>query len=213
MSAASPIRRSEPQITGGRLLSLDVLRGFDMFWIIDADGVVEGLRNISNSGVIKFVADQLEHRAWEGFHFEDLIFPMFIFIVGISTVFSLTKTIQQSGRNAALRRIFRPTALLYLLGIFYYGGFSTPFRDIRLLGVLQRIALCYLFAAVLFCYLEPKRLVAVCVIILVGYWALMTFVPVPGGRISPKEKTWQIISTNTTFRCANTTAITTRRVC
>jgi len=180
MSVASPIPGSETQTTSPRLLSLDVLRGFDMFWIIGAAGLVEGLRNISDSGAIRFVADQLEHRPWEGFHFEDLIFPLFIFIVGISTVFSLTKTIRQSGRNAALRRIFRRAALLYLLGIFYYGGFSTPFRDIRLLGVLQRIALCYLFAALLFCYVRPRGLVAICMILLVGYWALMTFVPVPG---------------------------------
>ena len=177
---ASPIAGPEPETASQRLVSLDALRGFDMFWIIGAAGLVEGLRKISDTGPIKFVADQLEHRAWEGLHFEDLIFPLFIFIVGISVVFSLTKTIQQSGRNTALKRIIRRTILLYLLGIIYYGGFATPFEDIRLLGVLQRIALCYLFAALLFCYLKPRGLVAVCVVLLVGYWALMTFVPVPG---------------------------------
>ncbi|MGO9060267.1 MAG: acyltransferase family protein [Candidatus Binataceae bacterium] len=177
---ASPIAGPEPETANQRLVSLDALRGFDMFWIIGAAGLVEGLRKISDTGPIKFVADQLEHRAWEGLHFEDLIFPLFIFIVGISVVFSLTKTIQQSGRNTALKRIIRRTILLYLLGIIYYGGFATPFEDIRLLGVLQRIALCYLFAALLFCYLKPRGLVAVCVVLLVGYWALMTFVPVPG---------------------------------
>ena len=179
-TVAAPLAGPETQTASQRLVSLDVLRGFDMFWIIGAASLVAGLRQISDSGPIKFVADQLEHQDWEGVHFEDLIFPLFIFIVGVSVVFSLSKTIQQSGRNAALKRIFRRAVLLYLLGIIYYGGFAAQFEHIRLLGVLQRIALCYLFAALLFCYLKPQGLLVVCVGLLVGYWALMTLVPVPG---------------------------------
>lgn len=179
-AAVSPIIVSETQITSPRLLSLDALRGFDMLWIIGAESLVKGLRKISGSGPIEFVADQLEHVAWQGFHFEDLIFALFIFIVGISLVFSLTRALQQSPRGAAVKRIVRRAVVLYLLGIFYYGGFSTPFHDIRLVGVLQRIALCYFFAALLFCYLKPESLIAVCAGLLIGYWALMTFVPVPG---------------------------------
>jgi len=171
-----------------RLVSLDALRGFDMFWIIGAESLVKGLRRISDAGPIKFVADQLEHKPWAGFHFEDLIFPLFIFIVGISAVFSLTKTIQQAGQREALKRVFRRTLLLYLLGVFYYGGLAASFEGIRLLGVLQRIALCYFFAALLLCYLQPGHLVAVCVGLLLGYWVLMTFVPVPGaGRANFAE--------------------------
>jgi len=176
---ASSIASSETHTTSQRLLSLDALRGFDMFWIIGAEGLVEGLRKISDRGPIKFVANQLEHKAWEGLHFEDLIFPLFVFIVGVSIVFSLTKTLQESPRSAVLKRIFRRAGLLYLLGIIYNGGFATAFNDIRLLGVLQRIALCYLFATILFCYLKPCGLVTVCVALLIGYWALMTFLPVP----------------------------------
>ncbi|MHB8519174.1 MAG: acyltransferase family protein [Limisphaerales bacterium] len=179
-TVASPNASSGTQTSSPRLLSLDALRGFDMFWIIGADGLVEGLRKISDIGPIKLLANQLQHQAWEGFHFEDLIFPLFVFIVGVSLVFSLTKTIQQHGRAAALSRVFRRAALMYVLGIFYYGGFATPFERIRLLGVLQRIALCYFFAALLFCYLKPRGLVAAAAGLLLGYWALMTFVPVPG---------------------------------
>jgi predicted acyltransferase len=177
----TPQAQSSPAATttSQRLLSLDALRGFDMFWIIGAEGLVEGLNKITDSGPIRIVADQLQHKPWEGFHFEDLIFPMFVFIVGVSLVFSLTKTIESSGRGAAVARILRRSILLYLLGIFYYGGFSTPFERIRLLGVLQRIAICYLFAGILFCYLKPRALAAVCGGILIGYWALMSFVPVP----------------------------------
>jgi len=163
-----------------RLLSLDALRGFDMFWIVGAEALVHGLQKFTESGPIGLLADQLRHKAWAGFHFEDLIFPLFVFIVGVSLVLSLTKTLEQSGRRAAILRILRRSALLYLLGILYYGGFSTPFEKIRLLGVLQRIALCYLFASLLFCYLKPKALAGVCVGLLLGYWALLSFVPVPG---------------------------------
>ena len=151
-----------------------------MFWIVGAEGLVEGLRKITDSGPIRILADQLEHKPWAGFHFEDLIFPLFVFIIGVSLVFSLTKTIAQSGRRAAVIRILRRSALLYLLGLFYYGGFATPFERIRLLGVLQRLALCYLFASLLFCYLKPKALAGVCAGLLIGYWALLSFVPVPG---------------------------------
>jgi predicted acyltransferase len=70
--------------------------------------------------------------------------------------------------------------LLFLLGIFYYGGFSKPFDEIRLVGVLQRIALAYLFAGLIFCFVGRVGQVALCAGLLLGYWALMTFVPVPG---------------------------------
>jgi len=72
-----------------RLMSLDALRGFNMFWIVGADSLVKGLENISTSktGLLQGLADQLSHAKWEGFHFEDLIFPMFVFMVGVSLVF------------------------------------------------------------------------------------------------------------------------------
>lgn len=172
MTAAAPVTQ--------RLLSLDALRGFDMFWIVGAEELVRGLEKITTNGPLAVLADQLRHKAWAGFHFEDLIFPLFVFIVGVSLVFSLTKALEKAGRRAAIIRIVRRFVMLYLLGILYYGGLSTPFEKIRLLGVLQRLALCYLFASLLFIYLKPKALVGVCVGLLVGYWALLSFVPVPG---------------------------------
>jgi predicted acyltransferase len=164
-----------------RLMSLDALRGFDMFWIIGADALVHGLRTVSDNEVMQGISRQLEHCDWAGFRFEDMIFPMFVFIVGVSLVFSLSRTIEQHGRDAAIGRIMRRAALMYLLGVFYYGGFSTSFEHIRLLGVLQRIAICYLCAGLIFCYWGLRGRVIWCLGLLVGYWALMSFVPVPGG--------------------------------
>ena len=176
-AASPPSAPPKPE----RLLSLDALRGFDMFWIVGADALVEGLRKVSDTGMVHKLALQLDHVGWAGFHFEDLIFPMFVFIVGVSLVFSLGHRLTTEGRTGAVARILRRAVLLYLLGIFYYGGFGTPFEKIRLLGVLQRIALAYLFAGLIFVYFEQRGRLAWCVGLLVGYWALLTFVPVPGG--------------------------------
>src|SRR2546425_10042334 len=152
LTETQPIEPPRAQSAGGRLMSLDALRGFDMFWIIGADSLVTALNRMSKSGPTEFLANQLEHAEWEGFHFYDLIFPLFVFMVGVSMVFSLTKTIEQEGKWAAHKRIFRRFILLFVLGVFYSGGLSNEWPNIRLMGVLQRIALCYFFAALIFCH-------------------------------------------------------------
>src|SRR2546428_6203399 len=161
-----------------RLMSLDALRGFDMFWIVGAEEIVHALHRVSQTGFADLLAGQLTHKNWEGVAFYDLIFPLFVFIVGVSLVFSLSKLVERSGKVAALKRILWRSALLYLIGIFYYGGFADGVERIRLLGVLQRIALCYFFAGIAFCTFKLRGLIATCIALLVGYWALMTFVPI-----------------------------------
>jgi len=161
-----------------RLMSVDALRGFDMFWIIGADSLVYALNRMSQTRPTTVLADQLEHAEWRGFHFYDLIFPLFVFIVGVSLVFSLTKTIERAGRADALKRVFRRGILLFAIGIFYSGGFTSAWPDMRLMGVLNRIALAYFFTGVLFCFFKPRALAAICVGLLVAYWGLMTFVPI-----------------------------------
>lgn len=159
-------------------MSVDALRGFDMFWIIGADSLVYALNRMTQSRPTSFLADQLDHAEWAGFHFYDLIFPLFVFIVGVSLVFSLTKTLEQAGRTEALKRVFRRGFLLFVIGILYSRGLTNAWPDIRLMGVLNRIALAYFFAGLLFCFFKPRALVAICVGILAGYWALMTFAPI-----------------------------------
>lgn len=181
MSSSNEATQAAPSIPATqRLMSLDVLRGFDMFWIVGAEELVRGLEKITSGGLLGLIADQLRHKAWEGFHFEDLIFPLFVFIVGVSLVFSVGKSLETVGRPATLVRIARRSLLLFVLGLLYYGGLSHPIEKVRLLGVLQRMALCYFFASLLFCFLKPRALIAVCAGLLIGYWALLSFVPVPG---------------------------------
>jgi predicted acyltransferase len=174
-SAASPA--PEP---ARRLHSLDALRGFDMIWIVGAEAVGAAVGNLSGGSAFKLFAAQFDHVAWVGFHFYDLIFPLFVFMVGVSITFSISRLVDTEGRAGALRRVFRRGLLLYVLGLFYYGGFEGPVSNIRLMGVLQRLGLCYLFTGLLFIYFRPRTLAAVFVAILVGYWALLRFVPVPG---------------------------------
>jgi len=174
MTTTTPPTALAPQ----RLMSLDALRGFDMFWIIGADSLVEALHRMKPSGPTKFLAEQLEHVSWAGFHFEDLIFPLFVFMTGVAMVFSLTKIVAREGRGGAVKRVIRRGVLLFAIGIFYSGGFRDGWPDMRLMGVLNRIALAYLFAGLLFCFFKPRALVAFCVGLLVGYWALMSFVPI-----------------------------------
>ncbi|MGO8720171.1 MAG: acyltransferase family protein, partial [Acidobacteriaceae bacterium] len=179
-----PMETSSAKSSGPsqRLVSLDALRGFDMFWIIGVDAMFATLHNMSGNKVIQFVAYQLAHSEWEGFRFYDLIFPLFVFIVGVSLVFSLSKAIEKDGRSKAIKRIFRRSLLLYALGVFYYGGFSNSWDHMRLVGVLPRIAFAYFFAGLLFCFFKPRTLVITCAGILIGYWALLSFVPFPNYR-------------------------------
>src|SRR6476469_190957 len=105
--------------TTTRVLSVDALRGFDMFWIVGGEWIVEALKEFSPNPVTRVLGTQLQHVNWEGFHFYDLIFPLFVFIIGVSLVFSLSRMIQERGRPAAVRRIIRRSILLYFIGILY----------------------------------------------------------------------------------------------
>jgi predicted acyltransferase len=160
-------------------MSLDALRGFDMFWIVGGGELIRSLGTVNQSALVAFLVAQFDHRDWEGMTFYDLIFPLFVFLVGVSLVFSLDRILAEKGRAAALKRILRRSLLLFVIGVIYSSGPLSGIGDIRLLGVLQRIALCYLFTGILYCTVRPRGLVIACGVLLVGYWALMTFVPVP----------------------------------
>lgn len=176
---------SEPTIRAApvarRLTSLDALRGFDMFWIVGADALGGAFRNLDGGPAAHVLGEQLEHSAWEGFTFYDLIFPLFIFMVGVAITFSLPRIVANEGRSAAVMRVLRRSLLMYVLGLVYYGGFITPpIGEFRLMGILQRLAVCYAATGLLFIFFRPRVLVGVCVALLLGYWALLEWVPVPG---------------------------------
>jgi predicted acyltransferase len=176
----SPRTPSKDRPASDRLVSVDALRGFDMFWIVGAGVLFQAASQLNQTPSASWVNAQLDHVAWEGFAFLDLIFPLFVFLSGMSVVFSLSRVLREKGLVAAYRRILVRTVLLYIIGVFYYDGVSKPWPDVRLLGVLQRIAICSGIAGILFCHFRWKGLLAIFGGILVGYWAILTFVPVPG---------------------------------
>jgi predicted acyltransferase len=168
-----------------RLASVDALRGVDMILIISGAPIALSLRDMMAGGgpvlaaAGELLAEQFEHAPWEGLRFYDLLYPLFIFVVGVVIPFSLTQAVARHGLLGAHWRVLYRSAALILLGFLYYGGFSNRWPDIRLLGVLQRIGLCYLFASLLFLHLRLRGLIVSFIVLVVGYWALMTFVPLP----------------------------------
>lgn len=165
------------------MLSVDALRGFDMFWIIGGEEVARALEPMGGGAVVSTLATQLKHVEWAGFHFYDLIFPLFLFLVGVSIVLSMDRLMATAGRKAALVRIARRSLLLFVVGVFYYGGVTRTWPDIQLAGVLPRIALCYFIAATLYVVLPRKGIAIATAVSLVGYWAMLTFVPFPDVRL------------------------------
>ncbi len=169
-----------------RVVSVDALRGFNIFWILGADAVIWSLNEMLRdkgpvlSAAGRFLNTQMTHVAWEGFRFYDFIFPLFIFVTGVSIVLSLPRLVEREGKAQAYARVFRRALILYGLGLIFYGGISRHWGDIRLVGVLQRIAICYLCASLLFLNFRARGIAVALVVLLAGYWALMTFVPVPG---------------------------------
>ena len=175
-----------PVAPAQRVASVDALRGFNIFWLIGGDGAIWALADMSAgkgpvaSGIGQFLGRSCITSRGKACTFYDFIFPLFIFITGVSIVFSLSRLVERQGLWQAHVRVLRRSLLLYGLGLIYYGGISQHWADIRYVGVLQRIALCYLFASLLFLNLNLRGMMAAFVTLLVGYWALMTFVPVPG---------------------------------
>jgi predicted acyltransferase len=168
------------QIRHERLTSIDALRGFDMFWIAGGDDVAKALANWWGTPESKSLGEQFEHVAWEGFRFYDLIFPLFLFTVGVVLPFSLRK--YQTGdqpRAGAFGRLARRVALLFLLGLIYNSLLRFDFANLRVTGVLQRIAICYGIAATIFLLTKVRVQVILFVAILVGYWAILMYVPSP----------------------------------
>jgi predicted acyltransferase len=176
----------QPALQAQRIVSIDALRGFNFVWILCGDGVMLAIGEMSRDkgpvvgAVGGFLGDQLTHVPWDGLRFYDFVFPLFVFLTGVSIVLALPRLVEREGRGRAHLRVLRRTLILFALGFVYYGGISEHWEDVRWLGILQRIALCYLFASLAFLNFNLRGMIVTCVALLVGYWALMTFVPVPG---------------------------------
>lgn len=168
-----------------RLQSLDVLRGFDMLWIIGGGSLIIALAKATNWGWLQVIAGQMHHVSWAGFHFEDLIFPMFMFISGVAIPYAVTAKVEQGvNRKLLFNKILKRGILLVIFGIIYNGNLRRDFEgfsDMRIASVLGQIGLGYLFAATIVLYTKSfKTRVTWLIGIMSGIAILQLAVPVPG---------------------------------
>ena len=166
-----------------RLLSLDALRGFDLFWIVGGHGILLALFKLTEWGWLGAIDAQLKHVDWNGFQAYDLIFPLFLFMAGVSTPYSLTRRLTEGARGEVIRKVIQRGLILVLLGIIYNNGLQWKgLENMRFGSVLGRIGLAGMFAQLIFVFSfeSPKRLWYWLAGVLLGYWAIMSFGHAPG---------------------------------
>lgn len=165
--------------TSARLLSLDVFRG----------ATIAAMILVNNPVDWDYAYSQLRHATWNGWTFPDMIFPFFLFIIGVSMTFSLANRRERGESTAALAlHIFRRSIVLFVLGVIMSNVPRFDLNNIRIPGVLQRIALCYLFAALILIKCSLRSQVLWTMGLLAVYWIVLRFFPVPGvgpGVIEP----------------------------
>jgi len=165
-----------------RLYSLDALRGFDMFWIMGAEEIVHALSKITGSPFMEVLSNQLTHPDWHGFHFYDLIFPLFLFMAGVATPYSIGKELEKGkSKNQLLLRVIKRGLILVLLGVIHNNGLELrPIADIRFGSVLGRIGLAYMFANIIYLYTTQRGQIIWFCSLLIGYWLMLLFNAAPG---------------------------------
>ena len=155
----------------GRMTSLDVFRGI----------TIAGMILVNNPGTWDAIYSPLEHSKWDGWTPTDLVFPFFLFIVGVSITLALARRAESGGsRRDLYLKIVRRTALIFAIGLLLS---DFPYNDpatFRIPGVLQRIAVCYLFASVIFLNTTWRTQALIVAALLLAYWAILVLVPAPG---------------------------------
>jgi predicted acyltransferase len=165
-----------------RLYSLDALRGFDMFWIIGAEEIFHDMAEISGTSFWQGLSNQFHHPAWNGFVFYDLIFPLFLFLAGVATPYSIGKQLEKGKtRKELLIKVIKRGFILVLLGVVYNNGLEIrPFEEIRFGSVLGRIGLAYMFANIIYLFTKQRGQIIWGISLLIGYWLLLMLGSRPG---------------------------------
>jgi len=173
---------SQPSLSQ-RLYSLDALRGFDMFWIMGAEDIFHALSKATGSPFWGGVAEQLTHPAWNGFHMYDCIFPLFLFIAGVATPYSVGRELEKGRtREQVLSRVVKRALILVLLGIVANNGLVIrPISEVRFGSVLGRIGLAWMFANLIYIYTaKPFTRIVWFWALILGYYMLLKFTSAPG---------------------------------
>ena len=182
---------SETAPQNPRLVSLDALRGFDMFWIVGGNRCLRAVADCIYPDIPAWLTYHLQHPDWTGFSAWDLVMPLFLFVVGVAMPFSFARRIELGERPAQLYgKLIRRTLLLFVLGMVAQGHLL-EFKISTLhvyCNTLQAIAAGYLMAGVIMLHLPVLGQAITCATLLITYWLLMIWVPVPGhgaGVIEP----------------------------
>ncbi len=165
-----------------RLYSLDALRGFDMFWIIGADELLHELAKVTGSSFWAAVSTQFTHPDWNGFHIYDLIFPLFLFLAGVSTPYSIGRSLSDGKtKQQVMLRVVKRGLILVLLGLVYNNGLQLrPLSDIRFSSVLGRIGIAYMLANIIYIYAKERAQIFWFAGLLIGYWLILKITAAPG---------------------------------
>ena len=180
------------QNTKQRLVSLDALRGFDLFVLVALGPLVLSFTQAAGPEHFEGLRAAFTHVDWEGFSLWDLIMPLFVFMSGASIPFALSRFRNGANRSLLVRRLLKRVLLLWLLGMVVQGNLLglDPSRFYVYTNTLQAIAAGYLIAALLFTNTRLRTQVIVAVLLLLGYWAAMEFVSVDGygaGSYAPES--------------------------
>lgn len=162
-----------------------------MFWIMGAEDVFHGLAKATRSPFWESVSIQFTHPAWNGFHLYDLIFPLFLFMAGVSTPYSVGRELEKGkSRKQLMLRVIRRGFILVLLGIIYNNGLQLrPLSDIRFSSVLGRIGIAYMLANIIFLYTKQSAQFIWFAGLLIGYWLILKFTSAPD--FAPGDLTMQ----------------------
>ena len=163
-----------------RLMSLDTLRGFDMLFIMGLANLIISICALFPGGSECWLAETMVHAKWNGLTHHDTIFPLFLFIAGVSWPYSYAKQLSSGAANRQIYlKILKRAVILIILGIIHWGLFGLDFQNLRICSVLGRIGTAWAIAAVLYINFKPSVRAIICGVILLGYWALLALVPAP----------------------------------
>lgn len=166
--------------TNERLLSLDTLRGFDMLFIMGLSGLIAAICALWPNPLTEAITRQMGHVSWNGLTQHDTIFPLFLFIAGVSFPFSLSKQrADGAGESRILLKVIRRGITLVVLGMVYNGLLRFDFASLRVASVLGRIGLAWMLAALLYMYCGLRMRIAFAAVVLLGYSLLMCLVVAP----------------------------------
>ena len=154
-----------------RLVSLDVFRGI----------TIAGMVLVNNPGTWEFVYGPLRHAEWHGWTPTDLVFPFFLFIVGVAIPLAFARRLESGGGKRDIYiKIIKRTLIIFAIGLFLNGLPYFGLAEYRIPGVLQRIAVCYFFASIIFLNAKVRTQIAITIGLLIVYWLMVKFIPAPG---------------------------------